>query len=335
MKLICRSGKFKGQTFEIDEGVYRIGRASANNLQILSPYISKFHAEIYARGSHEIILKDLRSTNGTFVGNSRVTAEVPLNHGDIILLGKNETYEVVIEAEPEPATAIGAAKPRKKPPTQRVEKAPAVAGTPEPLPTSAPARDSESDSWFNLMDISSDLGEKIDFSDDAIETGSFAESDVAWPDVVKLKIAHDLYEKLLDGSKRLLSCYDEYQVFESASQIIHPILGFNNGILAFQRQPGVETDFDYYYLNEKNIELAELADELHSQLKGEATAQLIPFKNRFNAALYKALRHNTQVFGYLYLLSDIMHPGFTKNDALAFDQICQLFEAAFGKYLIK
>ena len=337
MKLICRMGKYKGQELEIDEGIYRIGRASANNLQILNPYISKFHAEITARPDGKTGIKDLNSTNGTFIGNNRIAKEVLLKNGDIITFGKNETYEVILDLQQQNELTELSNRPRKRPPTKRVVK-PAPRSVPEmPItsPAAKPASAGESDSWFNLMDFSSDFGRKIDFKDESIETGSFADSDIDWPDVVKLKIAHDLYEKLLAGCKILLQCYDEYRIFEKAALFLEPILAFNNGIIAFRRNTTIEKSFDYFYLNDKDLELSEAADEIHHEYKHEPKTQILPYKNRFNSVLYKSLKSDSHIFGFAFLLCDLLHAGFTQNDALAFDQICEVFEAALGKFLIK
>ena len=342
MKFVCKTGIHKGQAFEIDSGVYRIGRASANNLQILNPYISKFHAEISVESGGKIWLDDLKSTNGTFIGKTRVTRKIALNHGDIVLLGKNEMYEVVIDERSAAGAhaAGGANEPatefRAKPPTRRVEKSKRKSPeSPVQPPSETPKKAGQSDSWFNLIDISSELGEKIDFDDNSIETGSFGDNDVDWPDVVKLKIAHDLYEKLLSGCKMLLQCEDEFKIFDRARAVTEPILAFSNGVLAFKRHLRMDESLEHHYLGNKDLELSVLADEMHEQNKGEANAQLLPYKNRFNSVLYKSLKFQSQLFGYMLILSDAFHAGFTKNDALAFEQICEIFEAALAKFIEK
>jgi hypothetical protein len=63
--------------------VMRIGRAADNNLVIPEPQVSSHHAEVELRGSR-FLLRDLRSTNGTWVNGKRVEAETILRPGDVI-----------------------------------------------------------------------------------------------------------------------------------------------------------------------------------------------------------------------------------------------------------
>ena len=82
---------------EIDmhEGEYTIGRAQGNSLQIEDGVISGQHAVInmkrneYMDAIFDISIKDLGSTNGTYV-NSEKIKEQRLNHGDHIRIGTHE-----------------------------------------------------------------------------------------------------------------------------------------------------------------------------------------------------------------------------------------------------
>jgi EAL domain-containing protein (putative c-di-GMP-specific phosphodiesterase class I) len=67
---------------------FRLGRSSRSNHVIYSSQVSKEHAEIYCVGE-EIHVRDLGSTNGTFVNGERV-ANAPLNDGDIVHLAQKE-----------------------------------------------------------------------------------------------------------------------------------------------------------------------------------------------------------------------------------------------------
>jgi hypothetical protein len=67
----------------------RIGRDAANDIQLLAPQVSRFHARIdVTPGGHALI--DLNSRNGVFVNRLRIQA-LPgsrlLEHGDRIQLG--------------------------------------------------------------------------------------------------------------------------------------------------------------------------------------------------------------------------------------------------------
>jgi len=61
----------------------RIGRRSGLELTLLSPNISSLHAEI-ARDGDTLTLRDLGSTNGTFLNKDPVTEPVAIAEGDIV-----------------------------------------------------------------------------------------------------------------------------------------------------------------------------------------------------------------------------------------------------------
>jgi adenylate cyclase len=74
-------------SFELKEGVTLVvGRAPTSDVPVIDPTISRRHAEVdYRDGS--ITVRDLGSSNGTFVNGSRVDAS-PVTAGDMITFGK-------------------------------------------------------------------------------------------------------------------------------------------------------------------------------------------------------------------------------------------------------
>lgn len=80
----------------LGSAVLTIGRAADNQLVVSDSQASSHHAEIRP-GAQGYILTDLGSTNGTFVNEQRLTAQLPrpLNSGDAIRVGGTTfTYEV-------------------------------------------------------------------------------------------------------------------------------------------------------------------------------------------------------------------------------------------------
>ncbi len=65
-----------------------IGRKQANDIVIDNLAVSGFHAQIDSV-SNTFVLRDLDSTNGTFVNDKRITLH-NLQHNDSILIGKHE-----------------------------------------------------------------------------------------------------------------------------------------------------------------------------------------------------------------------------------------------------
>jgi EAL domain-containing protein (putative c-di-GMP-specific phosphodiesterase class I) len=65
---------------------FRIGRHADCHLRLSSNKISRFHAEIISEGGL-LKVRDLKSTNGTFVNRKRVVRTAPLRSGDLLHVG--------------------------------------------------------------------------------------------------------------------------------------------------------------------------------------------------------------------------------------------------------
>jgi len=65
-----------------------IGRNSDNDIVIDSLAVSGYHARIESVAAN-FVVRDLESTNGTFVNNERVELHA-LQHGDVVIIGKHE-----------------------------------------------------------------------------------------------------------------------------------------------------------------------------------------------------------------------------------------------------
>jgi FHA domain len=89
-KLIIHSGGNPAREFELKTGINSVGRGEINGLQILDPSVSTNHAEIVVDGSG-VLIKDLNSTNGTFINQARVT-EGMLRAGESLRLGNVEMF---------------------------------------------------------------------------------------------------------------------------------------------------------------------------------------------------------------------------------------------------
>jgi pSer/pThr/pTyr-binding forkhead associated (FHA) protein len=78
--------------FEIDEAGLSFGRAASNQVQIDDTAVSTNHAEIVIEESDEgkqvYVIRDIGSTNGTFLNEQKVERQ-PLRHKDIIRVGWN------------------------------------------------------------------------------------------------------------------------------------------------------------------------------------------------------------------------------------------------------
>ena len=87
-KLVVLSEGFTGRTYELKVEKTTVGRLDDNAFQIAEASISSHHCEILLRGN-DVVVKDLNSTNGTFINGEKVT-ETTLKPGQILRLGQVE-----------------------------------------------------------------------------------------------------------------------------------------------------------------------------------------------------------------------------------------------------
>lgn len=114
-KLVILNQGMTGRTFELTVERTTVGRVEDNTFQIADGSVSSHHAEIILHGS-DIIVRDLNSTNGTFINNEKI-AETVLKPGQTLRFGQVELR-------------IDDGKPVTAPPAP----APAPAATPAPAP---------------------------------------------------------------------------------------------------------------------------------------------------------------------------------------------------------
>lgn len=81
----------------IDKGITTIGRSPGNDIPIDNLAVSSFHAKII-QNSGVFVIEDLKSTNGTFVNNRRIS-QCQLNNNDQIVVGKHTLIFSILQGE--------------------------------------------------------------------------------------------------------------------------------------------------------------------------------------------------------------------------------------------
>src|SRR5437763_2968263 len=114
VKLVLLSAGMAGRSHELKVDKTTIGRLEDNTFQIPEPSVSSHHCEVLLNGN-DVVIKDLNSTNGTFINGDKIS-ESKLKPGQVLRLGQIE-----LRLETDATAAAGAA-----------------AGTPAPTSTSTP-----------------------------------------------------------------------------------------------------------------------------------------------------------------------------------------------------
>lgn len=84
--LYVEKGPGAGQLIPVKQGPLVIGRASACDLRLQHPSISRRHAQL-VRQADRFVLRDLGSQNGTFVNRVKLSGDKEIHLGDEISLG--------------------------------------------------------------------------------------------------------------------------------------------------------------------------------------------------------------------------------------------------------
>src|ERR1700690_1960798 len=112
-KLVILNQGMTGRTHDLNVDRTTIGRVDDNTLQIADPSVSSHHCEVQLHGS-EILIRDLNSTNGSFINGEKITEKV-LKPGQTLRLGQVELKLEVEGAPSAPSAPSSAPAPAKKP----------------------------------------------------------------------------------------------------------------------------------------------------------------------------------------------------------------------------
>ncbi|MGO9587992.1 MAG: response regulator [Limisphaerales bacterium] len=111
-KLVAINPGLAGLSYELGTRWVTIGRGDKNTFQIVETSVSSQHCEVLLRGD-ELVVRDLRSTNGTFI-DGRTIAEAVLRPGQTLRLGEVELRLEITAPVPSVASPAPAPAPIKK-----------------------------------------------------------------------------------------------------------------------------------------------------------------------------------------------------------------------------
>jgi pSer/pThr/pTyr-binding forkhead associated (FHA) protein len=86
-EVVILEGGNKGETVSLDQAPLLIGRGNDAAIRLDDDYVSTRHARIASSGDQWYV-EDLGSTNGTYVGNSRISQATAIQLGTQVRIGK-------------------------------------------------------------------------------------------------------------------------------------------------------------------------------------------------------------------------------------------------------
>jgi len=130
-----------GTIFVLDKPVNRLGRSGGDIVFPADDQISNLHAEITV-SERGLTVRDLGSTNGTFVNGTPIQAAIPVQAGDVIQIGR---VALAIEHRADAPTMVVNVSANDQTPgagaTQPTSNTPQTDAPPIPPPLSAPQAD--------------------------------------------------------------------------------------------------------------------------------------------------------------------------------------------------
>ena len=119
-KLVIQSAEQKGRSYELKVDKTTVGRVDDNTFQIADASVSSHHCEVLLRGT-DVVIKDLNSTNGTFINDDKISESV-LKPGQKLRLGQIElSLETGDSPTPTSPVSAGASAPMTGTPRKQVD----------------------------------------------------------------------------------------------------------------------------------------------------------------------------------------------------------------------
>ena len=105
-KLVILTQGMTGRAHELNVDRTTVGRVEDNTFQIADPSVSSHHCEVLLRDG-EVVIRDLNSTNGSYINDAQITESV-LKPGQKLRLGQ---IELKLETEGSAPAAAGPVAP--------------------------------------------------------------------------------------------------------------------------------------------------------------------------------------------------------------------------------
>ena len=88
-KLTVLTEGIEPTSFELTKEVTSVGRVEGNDIVLQHQSVSGSHGELVLRGEEDVYVRDVGSTNGSYINGNKV-AESPLQPGEVVTFGEVE-----------------------------------------------------------------------------------------------------------------------------------------------------------------------------------------------------------------------------------------------------
>jgi len=105
-QLVITRGRSTNQVLRLAEGVTTVGRQADCQLRIVSSQVSRRHCQLFEKGG-QFLVKDLGSSNGTFVNGKKIQGQQVLEPGDELMVGQVTLRVAKVGVSPPVKPAVG------------------------------------------------------------------------------------------------------------------------------------------------------------------------------------------------------------------------------------
>jgi predicted component of type VI protein secretion system len=109
-ELVVVKGRSANQTLKLSDGITIVGRHDDCQLRIKSAQVSRRHCELFEKKGL-LLVKDLGSTNGTYVNGKRIQEQRVLEPGDELMIGQVKLRVAKVGQTPPPPASPKSSKP--------------------------------------------------------------------------------------------------------------------------------------------------------------------------------------------------------------------------------
>lgn len=95
-----------GKAYPLDKPAIMIGRIESCDIHIQTTVLSREHAVVLVAAAR-VLIKDLDSTNGTFVNSMRIHTPTALHHGDVVTIGAEKLVFIAPDSFEEEGNTCG------------------------------------------------------------------------------------------------------------------------------------------------------------------------------------------------------------------------------------